>query len=342
MTDIFISHAVADKDLADKFVAFLKEAIGVPAKSIFCSSIDGQSIPLGVDFNEYMKKQIQKPKLVILLMTPSYMESWFCLMELGATWAQSLKALPIVVPPIKFSVVSSTLGLRQGWSIDNEGKLNDLRDIVRSTGIPLEGRTDHDWDKKRAAWKANLKRLIKKLAPATKVSASDHEALQTELNALKQELGALQEVYREATDTIEELKATKDALAVKAIMTKKKGADVDGRFGELLENISDSRPRVSMTFFRNIIMDHYGKAIPIDWFDREQKHDAENAVQYNVMDSDAPYNFQWTGKLKSLANALDALDTFLESEEAANFVKRRIADGYVMETNDLEFWEENL
>ena len=60
------------------------------------------------------------------------------------------------------------------------------------------------------------------------------------------------------------------------------------------------------------------------------------------MDSDAPYNFQWTGKLKSLANALDALDTFLESEEAANFVKRRIADGYVMETNDLEFWEENL
>lgn len=342
MTDIFISHAVADKDLADKFVAFLKEAIGVPAKSIFCSSIDGQSIPLGVDFNDYMKKQIQKPKLVILLMTPRYMESWFCLMELGATWAQSLKALPIVVPPIKFSVVSSTLGLRQGWSIDNEERLNDLRDLVRSTGITLEGRTDHDWDKKRAAWKADLKRLIKKLAPATKVSASVHEALQAELHALKRELGALQGAYVEARDTIEELKAAKDSVVVEAIMTKRKGSDVNSRFRELLESISESRPRVSMNFFHNIIMDHYGKSIPIDWFDVNQKNDAENAVRYNIMDADAPYNFRWTGKLKSLANALNALDTFLESEEADNFVKRRIAEGHVMDTDDLEFWEENL
>ncbi len=147
MSDIFISHAVADKALADKFVAFLKEAIGVPAKSIFCSSIDGQSIPLGDDFNEYMKNQIQSPKLVILLMTPRYMESWFCLMELGATWAKSLKAVPIVVPPIRFSAISSTLGLKQGWSIDDHAKLIDLREMVKFSGIELEHRTEHDWDK---------------------------------------------------------------------------------------------------------------------------------------------------------------------------------------------------
>lgn len=342
MTDIFISHAVADKDLADKFVAFLKEAIGVPAKSIFCSSIDGQNIPLGVDFNDYMKERIQKPKLVILLMTPRYMESWFCLMELGATWAQSLNALPIVVPPIKFSVVSSTLGLRQGWSIDNEERLNDLRDLVRSSKISLEWRTDRDWDKKRAVWKADLKKLIKKLAPATKVSASDHEALQAELHALKRELGALQEAYEEAGDTIEELKAAKDAVAVKAIMAKKNGSDVGSQFRELLENISDVRPRVSINFYRNIIMDHYGKAITIDWFDGDQRNDAESAIQYNIMDADVPHNFRWDGKLKKLAKALNTLDTFLQSEEAANFVKRRIAEGHVMDTDDLEFWEENL
>jgi hypothetical protein len=342
MTDVFISHAVADKDLADKFVAFLKEAIGVPAKSIFCSSIDGQNIPLGVDFNDYMKERIQKPKLVILLITPRYMESWFCLMELGATWAQSLKALPIVVPPVKFSVVSSTLGLRQGWSIDNEERLNDLRDMVRSTGISLERRTDHDWDKKRAVWKADLKKLIKKLAPATKVSASDYEALQAELHALKQALGALQEAYEEAGDTIDELKAAKDAVAVKTIMVKKKGSDVGSRFKELLENISVVRPRVSAIFFRNIIMDHYGKAIPIDWFDGDQRNDAESAVQYNIMDAEVPHNFRWDGKLKKLAIALNALDAFLQSEEAANFVKKRISDGHVMDTDDLEFWEENL
>ena len=56
MTDIFISHAVVDQALAGKLVAFLKEAIGVPAKSIFCSSIDGQNIPLGADFNPTFPK----------------------------------------------------------------------------------------------------------------------------------------------------------------------------------------------------------------------------------------------------------------------------------------------
>jgi len=47
MARIFISHAVADKKLAEAFTKFLKEAIGVPAADIFCSSVDGHGIPTG-------------------------------------------------------------------------------------------------------------------------------------------------------------------------------------------------------------------------------------------------------------------------------------------------------
>ncbi len=343
MTDIFISHAVADKALADKFVAFLKEAIGVPAKAIFCSSVDGQGIPLGGDFNEYMKRQIQNPKLVILLMTPRYMESWFCLMELGATWAKSLTALPIVVPPIKFSAISSTLGLRQGWSIDNFAKLIDLRDMIRSLEIKLEERTEHDWDKKRAAWNVDLKKLLKQLAPATNISASDHKAVQDELDAIKQELSSLQDVYEEASDTIEELKAAKDPAAVKTIMKKKKGFDAEGRFRELLEDISNLRSHVSIRFYRNMIMDQYDKAVAIDWYDHDQKEDAERAIQYNLMDADEPHRFLWSGKkLSKVSTAVNALAEFLESEEAVDFVKEREREGYPMEVDDLEFWEKHL
>lgn len=343
MTDIFISHAVADKALADKFVAFLKEAIGVPAKSIFCSSIEGQNIPLGNDFNEYMKRQIQCPKLVILLMTPRYMESWFCLMELGATWARSLKALPIVVPPIKFNVVSSTLGMKQGWSIENDAKLIDLRQMIQETGVELESRTEHDWDKKRATWKVDLKRLLKNLAPATNVSASEHEGIQKELADLKRELASLQEAYEEASETIEELKAAKDPVAVKAIMAKKTAFNAGARFGELLQTITDVRPRVSIYFYRNLIMDLYGKAAPIDWYDRDQKRDAENAIQYNIMSADEPYTYLWeNNKLRKVAAAVKALDNFLESDEAADFVKDCERAGNTMDTDDLEFWEEHL
>ncbi|WP_170429805.1 toll/interleukin-1 receptor domain-containing protein [Ruegeria arenilitoris] len=343
MTDIFISHAVADQALADKFVAFLKEAIGVPAKSIFCSSVDGHGIPLGDDFNAYMKEQIQSPMLVILLMTPRYMESWFCLMELGATWAKSLESLPVVVPPIKFNVVSSTLGLKQGWSIENDAKLIELRQKIKATGVKLEPRTEQDWDKKRAIWKVDLKKLLKNLTPATNVTASEYTAVQEELAELKQELEGLQDAYAEASETIEELKAAKDPAAVKGIMAKRNSFDSEAHFNELLDTISGLRPRVSIYFYRNLIMDLYDKAAPIDWYDANQKMDAEAAIQYNIMEPDVPHAYRWTGKkLMRVKVAIKALDEFLESEEAKEFVKERENAGDTMDTDDLEFWEENL
>lgn len=343
MTDIFISHAVADKPLADKLIAFLKEAIGVPAKSIFCSSIDGHGIPLGDDFNQYMKESIQKPKLVILLMTPRYMESWFCLMELGATWAKSLKALPIVVPPIKYDVISSTLGLKQGWNIEDHAKLIDLRAMIKETGIALEDRTEHDWEKKRASWKADLGRLVKNLAKPTSVTAADHEAAKNELEEVKRELGSLQELYQEANETIEELKAAKDPEAVKAIMQKKTGLDPEARFSELMTEISEARPKVGIRFYRNLIMDRYGKAAAIDLSDRDQQYDLEAAVQYNLIEADVPYNYRWESKrLKKIADAIKSLEDFLDSEEASDFVRDREKAGHTMDVDDLEFWEENL
>ncbi len=67
-----------------------------------------------------MRAQIQHPKLVILLMTPSYMDSPFCLMELGATWALELTPLPVVVPPMSFADVTRTIGQIQSWNITNQ------------------------------------------------------------------------------------------------------------------------------------------------------------------------------------------------------------------------------
>ncbi len=45
MTDIFISHAVADRHLAEILVDFIVDAIGIPEKSIFCSSVLVTAIP---------------------------------------------------------------------------------------------------------------------------------------------------------------------------------------------------------------------------------------------------------------------------------------------------------
>jgi len=205
MSDIFISHAVADKRLAKLLVDFLKEAIGVPASAIFCSSVKGHRIPLGEDFNTYIKQQIQRPKLVILLMTPAYMESSFCLMELGAAWAQSSMNIAIVVPPIDYDTVTKTLGLKQAWKITDKSGLIDLRNVVRETMPDLEERLDHTWDDKRTQWGVDLKKILSKLQQATKVDADKHEKALADLRERDEEVERLENALARAQERYSEL-----------------------------------------------------------------------------------------------------------------------------------------
>lgn len=186
MTSIFISHAVVDGKLAELLVNFLKEAIGVPSDDIFCSSLPDHGIPFGEDFNAYIRSKIEAPKLVLLLMTPAYLESTFCMMELGAAWSRGHNALPIVVPPVKFEMVTKTLGLKQAWDITKKDGLVELRKLIVPL-VTLEKRGDHTWDKKRIAWKADVSRVIKNLTPAQKVDAAAHKAAQDKIVELDED-----------------------------------------------------------------------------------------------------------------------------------------------------------
>lgn len=344
MAEIFVSHAVADEALADKFVAFLKEAIGVPASAIFCSSLGGHSIPLGYDFNDYLKEKIKTPKIVILLLTPRYMESRFCLMELGATWALSLHAIPIVVPPIEYDAVSSTLGLKQGWNITEHEKLNALRDEITGAEISLESRTPQDWDKKRASWKADLSRLLKKLPGPTAVTLEEYNITQDSLKKTEQELSNLQEEFREANDLIDELKAAKDPSDVRSILSNREQFDVDQQFYVLIDEVNSARPKgCSTQFYRNMIMDLYGRSLPADWSYQSQKEDMELAISYKLVEPEHPYSFLWdTTKLKRVSSAVSAVQSFLEFNADSDFIKEKERNSISMECDDLAFWEEFL
>ncbi|GEM_PF-4715320 len=174
MVDIFISHATADKHIAELLVDFLTDAVGVPEGSIFCSSLPGHGNPLTHDFNQNMQEQIQHPKLMVLLMTPAYMESPFCLMELGATWALQLRPLPIIVPPVSFAEVTRTIGLKQGWDITNSNELESIRQTVLST-LNIEGRGNHNFNRKKVKWEIELAEGLEKLAPAQKVTRQEYD-----------------------------------------------------------------------------------------------------------------------------------------------------------------------
>jgi hypothetical protein len=340
MSDIFISHAVADQPLAKLLVDFLKEAIGVPTSAIFCSSVKGHNIPFGEDFNDYIKQKLQKPKLFILLMTPAYMESSFCLMELGAAWAQSSKSLAIVVPPTDFNAVTKTLGLKQAWKITDRSGLVDLRQLVHDKIPNLEKRTDHTWDDKRTNWNVGLKKVLAKLQSASKVDASEHQKALNELKEKKAEVEGLETALGNAQERYAELEKVKDKEEVKAIKKRHAGSQaLQDEFDELIEAVTKAKPQTSNVVLKHIILDHFDLASRIDWFNDRQEFDA--AVKYGLISPDDE-KVRWDRpKLKPLQKALRAVQTFLDSEDGEKLRTLQEPD-VPMEPDDLQFWEYHL
>ena len=340
MVAIFISHAVKDKHLAEKLVELLKEGIGVPETAIFCSSLDGHSIPFGEDFNDYMKSEIQKPQLVILLMTPAYMESYFCLMELGAAWSRSHKALPIIVPPIDFGTVTKTLGFKQAWDITKHSGLIDLRKTVCAS-IEVEHRDDHTWEKKRITWKSALKTALNKLAGPSHVAADAHEEALEAIKEQANEISSLQELLEEEKEKSEALAKAKDAEEVKTILSGfDDGNNLEEQLEALLEEVLDARPkRISDVVFKHIIMDHFGKSAAIDWF--SEKEEFETAIKYSLISQDEGYPVDWSrSKLKPLRKAISHVQDFLNLHPASEL--RVVYGDAPLDADDLEFWEHHF
>lgn len=333
---IFISHAVGDATLAKALVKFLMEAIGVPKKEIFCSSLPDHDVPLAEDFNVYIKNQIQEPKLVIALMTETYLERYFCLMELGAAWAISLKTLPIVVPPVSFATVTSTLGLKQAWEITNHKGLTALRTLVKSVIDDLEERGDNLWDDKRTDWQAALPGILKGLPKATSVPRSEHETVLAKSKELEESAADLERQLTRAGERIAALSALKDREQVKAVDKDFGEGDAEETFSELIDAVRDAKPdKIADVVFLHLILDRYNKAGTI----AEEEYDAfERAAQYNIIvDNDVNWN---SSKLTPLKKALAAVERFLKTEEGQS-VEDDHPD-WPMDADDREFWEYHL
>ena len=98
-TEVFISHLTVDKDYAEVVSKMLVD-IGIPIDNVFCSSIPGQSIPLGQGFPEKIKSSILSSKLVIFIFSESFYNSVYCTNEMGAAWVLDKNIIPILIPPM--------------------------------------------------------------------------------------------------------------------------------------------------------------------------------------------------------------------------------------------------
>ena len=98
---VFISHGSKDAELAEAVVELLRASLEIAATQIRCSSVDGYRLPVGVNTDRKLREEVNAATVVVGLITPSSLASYYVMFELGARWGTGLffKELADAIPP---------------------------------------------------------------------------------------------------------------------------------------------------------------------------------------------------------------------------------------------------
>jgi hypothetical protein len=153
---IFISHAASDKKAVDLLVDWVSGITG-GAADVFCTSSPGYDIPAGTGFFQYIELLLDRSSLVIHFISPAFLLSEFCMLELGAAWAQR-KSFPLLIPPLTVRDMDrSALASLQLATLASGDGLDKLRDRL-SDLLGLAVRT--------AGWTERRDRVIRSINEA--------------------------------------------------------------------------------------------------------------------------------------------------------------------------------
>lgn len=134
---VFISHASADKPLVNAFKEMLVLG-GVPQDRIFYTGHPATGVPFGTPLRAYIQEQLVDAGLVVQLISPAFLASHFCVLELGGQWALETSSFPIAVPPLTPKEIGDTLGGALVARISERPDLLNLADrIGQDVGLRL-------------------------------------------------------------------------------------------------------------------------------------------------------------------------------------------------------------
>jgi len=124
---IFISHSSKDKPIVMSFIKeILKIGCGFKDEDIFCT-LDPSAIRTGDDFREQIIENTKKCDYILLFISENYNLSDVCKNEMGAAWAlEGKRVLPFILPGISFKQMGFLNVVKQGASITERRKLDEL------------------------------------------------------------------------------------------------------------------------------------------------------------------------------------------------------------------------
>lgn len=145
-TKIFISHSTKDAKLVNKLMDLLQIQFGLTRTNFFCTS--DYELQAGNWINQ-IRLGMQESSLILPVITPNYLESKFCLCELGAAWVNEQNLVPVIIPPLNYNTALSETPYRswqQTHTLDSTKAIYGLWDEFanRKIGQPGQIRSFQD------------------------------------------------------------------------------------------------------------------------------------------------------------------------------------------------------
>lgn len=339
--DIFISHADCDKDIAESLCHLLSTGLNINIhEQVFCSSLPGSGIPAGHDFKEYIKSQIQTPRVVILIISKNYLIRQFCMAELGATWAKSHNAIPFIVPPVTYADMNGVLGNVQVLKINDAEKWNEALEVIKeNVNIKFN---QNQWERNRDKLVEQMESLVKKQKEVDLVDMKAHKAVQEKLAAANMELTEKEKSIEGMLKMIEELEKLKDKAAVASV--KKKLLPADESFKMLIAASRESLEKVSSyvgecVFYYYKGLSHPGSAV--GYSDYEDLMRAAAEANHNGYINEGGELKTGHPKIRKALENLDALKCFMNKDKSlSEEYEEKNEEEYDFFSR--EFWDRNL
>ena len=107
MCGVFISYSTNNQKLVEQVIELLQMGTGMGRQNIFCTAFN-EALPTGEDFVSVIKQNMKACEMVIALITLEYLQSKFCMMELGAAWMEASYLCPILGSGVDYKDLDNT------------------------------------------------------------------------------------------------------------------------------------------------------------------------------------------------------------------------------------------
>ena len=109
---------------------------------------------MGVNTEDKLREEVNAAKVVVGLITPSSLASYYVMFELGARWGADLFLAPLLAG-VKPRELSGPLSLLNALDAISDAQLHQLlTDVAKQLGLPLQGAASYV--RRVAKWRATL------------------------------------------------------------------------------------------------------------------------------------------------------------------------------------------